>query len=300
MGRVRHLMPGPRVAAIRAPAGAAEPASLILMVELDHQPGRVHVSMVCVVLLVCLVFVGGCGRAGFSGSEGREVSGLLDRAKKQYEQRDYKGAIASYEGILRLRPENSDACFQIGMIYYFNLNDYLNAAYYYQRFLLCPNPDAGKVELAKGFMENAKLQFAASVPNSGSQSVPELVRLRTENDALHRQVEDLKRDLVALRSQSPAVVPPVPEKLPVPPSPAVISNAPPPKNEVKVIPPVKPTSPPKSPARPKTYTVRKGDGIQAIAERFYGDRSKWRAIVAANPRLKNPNRLAPGQVLVLP
>jgi LysM repeat protein len=51
--------------------------------------------------------------------------------------------------------------------------------------------------------------------------------------------------------------------------------------------------------RPKTYVVRSGDTLTAIAARFYGDPDKYAAIAAAN-RIKNPNLIYPGQKLILP
>jgi nucleoid-associated protein YgaU len=68
--------------------------------------------------------------------------------------------------------------------------------------------------------------------------------------------------------------------------------------------PVKPitttgSSHPVAPSRPKTYTVKRGDTLSGIAQRFYGDASKFRAIATAN-KIKNPNLIYPGQVLKLP
>jgi tetratricopeptide (TPR) repeat protein len=220
------------------------------------------------------------GCSGFSGDSRQVVETHLVRAKKCYEQRDFQGAIAAYSEILRVQPKYSDAYFQIALIYDRNLNDYLNAAYFYQRFLESPGPDSGKVELTKGFLENAKLQFAASIPNAGGQNSPELVKLRTENAALHRQVEDLKREIVRGRTAKGSESPKQVEGKPIA-TPVVKMEA-------------KPT------LRGKTYTVKKGEGIQAIAEKVYGDKAKWKEIVIANPNLKDPNRLSPGQVLNLP
>jgi len=56
------------------------------------------------------------------------------------------------------------------------------------------------------------------------------------------------------------------------------------------------TPPPAS----KIYTVQPADTLSAIAREQYGDDRYWRAIVAANPELKNPDVLTPGQVLKLP
>ncbi|MBI4028694.1 MAG: LysM peptidoglycan-binding domain-containing protein [Verrucomicrobia bacterium] len=222
-----------------------------------------------------------CNRVDFSGDRREAVEDHLARAKKRYEQRDFQGAIAAYEEILRVNPQHSSAHFQIALIYDRNLNDYLNAAYHYQRFLKSPNPEAVKVELARGFLENTKLQFAAGVPNASGQNSPELVKLRTENAALHRQVEELKREIVRGRSRSVESTR-TPDSKPAPPS---------------ISAPIPDT---KTAARPRTYKVKKGEGIQAIAEKVYGDRRKWRDILTANPAIKDPDRLVPGQVLNLP
>jgi LysM repeat protein len=54
-----------------------------------------------------------------------------------------------------------------------------------------------------------------------------------------------------------------------------------------------------TPTRPKTYTVKSGDTLTAIAARFYGDPDKYAAIAAAN-KIRNPNLIYPGQRLTLP
>ena len=49
-----------------------------------------------------------------------------------------------------------------------------------------------------------------------------------------------------------------------------------------------------------TYTVRPGDTLSGIAQRFYGDPQKWTLIQRANPVLSNPNMIHAGQVLTIP
>ena len=51
----------------------------------------------------------------------------------------------------------------------------------------------------------------------------------------------------------------------------------------------------------RTYTVVSGDSLSKIAQREYGDASKWKAIHQANrDRIPNPDLIHPGQVLTLP
>jgi LysM repeat protein len=49
----------------------------------------------------------------------------------------------------------------------------------------------------------------------------------------------------------------------------------------------------------RTYTVVSGDTLWAIAERFYGDGSKYQAIADASG-IANPDLIHPGQVLTIP
>ena len=52
---------------------------------------------------------------------------------------------------------------------------------------------------------------------------------------------------------------------------------------------------------PKFHTVEKGDTLWAIAEKAYGNGSKYNAIFEANrPMLSHPDKIYPGQVLRIP
>ena len=46
-----------------------------------------------------------------------------------------------------------------------------------------------------------------------------------------------------------------------------------------------------------TYTVRPGDTLSEIAERFGVSLD---ALIAANPQITDPDRIFPGQVIVIP
>jgi len=48
-----------------------------------------------------------------------------------------------------------------------------------------------------------------------------------------------------------------------------------------------------------TYTIQKGDTFIGIARRVYGNESRFKDIIAANPGV-NPNKLQVGQVINLP
>lgn len=50
----------------------------------------------------------------------------------------------------------------------------------------------------------------------------------------------------------------------------------------------------------KTYTVQKGDCLWNIAKKFYGKGTDYKKLASANPFIKNPNLIYPGQVLTIP
>jgi LysM repeat protein len=74
--------------------------------------------------------------------------------------------------------------------------------------------------------------------------------------------------------------------------------------------PVKPTPPPQPPPKQptnvvtqKTYTIKSGDTLWGIAQRYVGNGSRYTEIMAVNKGLPSgnpPNYIYPGQVITLP
>ena len=51
----------------------------------------------------------------------------------------------------------------------------------------------------------------------------------------------------------------------------------------------------------KTYTVKAGDSLWAIAAKYYGKGAEYSKIASANTdKISNPNLIYPGQVLTIP
>ncbi len=81
---------------------------------------------------------------------------------------------------------------------------------------------------------------------------------------------------------------------PPPPAPAAEAAEP-----EAVAEPVAQASEPAPEPAARTYTVESGDTLWAIAERFYGDGSKYQVIADASG-IPNPDLIQPGQVLTIP
>jgi len=59
---------------------------------------------------------------------------------------------------------------------------------------------------------------------------------------------------------------------------------------------------PQTPAQPaRIHIIQKGDTLSGISSKYYGSRSYWQKILAANSdNLSDPDRLSPGSRLLIP
>ena len=101
-------------------------------------------------------------------------------------------------------------------------------------------------------------------------------------------------DGVAWSSKTNTDAPPPPAPQAAAPEVAPAAEQPAPAPEPEPAPP-----PPPPPPAVRTYTVVSGDTLWAIAERFYGDGSRYQQIADASG-VANPDLIQPGQVLTIP
>jgi LysM repeat protein len=240
----------------------------------------------CLCLAVTLV---GCGRGGvFSEAEAESSQGYA-RAKKLSESKDYKGAAEAYRAVLLEHPEFAQAHLELGLIFDDKLNDPIAAIYHYRQFLAL-KPHSDKRQLVNDFIERAKLSLAAKMPQSPVTDPGIVARIQAERNALAEENAELKARLaeldkiVASAQRSVMASPPTAWANTAPSRPVPIASA-----------PVEPTG------HLKTHVVQKGDTLQSLALRYYGNRSAWEKIYQANRSgMSSKDTLKIGQELVIP
>ncbi|MDT5260321.1 MAG: hypothetical protein QOD10_5401 [Mycobacterium sp.] len=109
------------------------------------------------------------------------------------------------------------------------------------------------------------------------------------------------RNLVLYSGDGPAWSTKTETDAPPPPAPEAAEEPAAEEAEVEVVSEAveEPAAEPAPEPAARTYTVESGDSLWAIAERFYGDGSKYQVIADASG-IPNPDLIQPGQVLTIP
>jgi len=187
---------------------------------------------------------------------------IIKDAENKAADGNYLRAIALYESALDDSPRAADVHYRLALLYDDKMHDPLHALHHFKRYLtLAPSgPHATEV---KNFMKKSELELGTSLSGDAVVSRAEAARLKNENLALHKEVEDLR----AHRT---------PEKAAADPN--------------------------KKPgAGPRTYVVREGDTLASIARKFYKSSGRWKKIRDANKNvLDDPAKLKPGTTLTIP
>jgi tetratricopeptide (TPR) repeat protein len=241
-------------------------------------------------LCLCLaVTLAGCSRGGvFSEAEAERSQGYA-KAKKLSESKDYKDAAEAYRKVLLEYPEFAQAHLELGLIFDDKLNDPIAAIYHYREFLAL-KPHSDKRQLVNDFIERAKLSLAAKMPQSPVTDPGIVARIQAERNALAEENAELKArltelDKIVASAQRPVMASP----------PLAVVNTTPPRPVPVAAAPVEPTG------QLKTHVVQKGDTLQSLALRYYGNRSAWEKIYQANRSgMPTKDTLKIGQELVIP
>jgi tetratricopeptide (TPR) repeat protein len=242
-------------------------------------------------LMVVTLLAAGCGQfASSTGDLDRDPTYL--QARKAADSGDFHVAAQLYDQVLRHFPDAAKAHLELGLLYDEKLSDPIAAIYHYNQCLqLDPNTDRRQV--VQGYIEHAQLALSAKLPPSSAADPGELVRLQTEKSALMQENAALRTRVAELEhasTPSAGMVAGAGADAPVPPP-----TSPPAATQV-VAQAERPAPPP-----PRMHLVQKGDTLQSIALHYYGTRSGWEKIFAANRAvLPSKDQLKIGQQLLIP
>jgi LysM repeat protein len=192
------------------------------------------------------------------------------RARKAADLGDFRAAAGLYNRVIQAAPEAARPHLELGLLYDEKIGDPIAAIYHYRQYLAL-RPDSDKKQTVADLIDHAQLTLSAKAPTAAGVDTSELTRLQTENAVLRGRVAELEKAAAA-------------EPVAIPPS-TVESTAMPAVESVKS----------------RTHVVQKGDTLQSLALRYYGTRSNWEKIFAANRAiLPSKDQLKVGQQLVIP
>ena len=183
---------------------------------------------------------------------------------------DFVQAIGMYESILDGSSSSAEVHYRLAMLYDDKMNEPLHALHHFKRYLTIA-PDGTHANEVKNFMKRDELVLLTNL--SGDTMVPraEVARLRNENLALRKQLED---ERVLARGGS-------------------IESKPHDKHAK--------TRGTKKSAHSRSYTVKSGDTLASISRKFYKTSSRWKKIRDANAdKIDDPQNLKIGETLTIP
>ena len=231
-------------------------------------------------LLLAVAFVAvsmtGCSGGAASQDNRDERDPYLKRALVRKNMDDIDGAVDLLNKALVRKPYLARAHLELGLLYDTHKQDYIRAIYHYERYLEL-RPDAEKKKLIEDLIRQARLSFAASLPDQPPGAIEQIAMLKREINVLKGQVASQQS------GGGPTAAPKV--------ATADSTNAP-------VLMPPKP-----APAQSamQTYVVQTRDTLSSIAAKLYNDPGKWKTIYDANRNtLSSPQSVRPGQTLIIP
>jgi len=190
---------------------------------------------------------------------------IIKDAENKVADGNYLRAITLYESALDDSPRAADVHYRLALLYDDKLHDPLHALHHFKRYLTLA-PAGPHANDARNFMKKDELELGTSLSGDAVVSRAEAARLKNENLALHKEVEDLR----AHRTAEKAVA------------------------DQK-------TADKKTGAGPRSYVVREGDTLASISRKFYKSSGRWKKIRDANRSvLDDPTKLKPGTTLTIP
>ena len=179
---------------------------------------------------------------------------------------DFARSISLYESALEDRPTDAEVHYKLALLYDDKMNDPLDALHHFKRYLAI-TPSGTRANDVKGFVKRDEVALLTSLSGDAIISRTEATRLRNENLALRKELDEARgRGHIATSEQAAT--------------------------------PAKTKSPDTG---RQTYVVQHGDTLASISRKYYKTSTHWKQILDANRDVINdPKKLAAGQTLVIP
>ncbi len=277
--------------------------------------------------LCAIIVVGGCDRRSASTFTPEDSDADYQRGKSLERQGNQSEALAEFLKVIAKRGDDEapESHLEAGLIYQQHIKDQIAAIYHFRKFLEL-DPTSRQADLVRQRIAASKREFARTLPadpeqNSGVKLgyLDQIDQLQRENDRLKAEISALRAalppgvNLPALASSSssssassdgfdiPIAAPsddasaPAPQAGPNPNAPILRAplsgdglNMPASAQAATSRPQPRPQPSDASPTR--HYTVKSGDTLYNLAQRFYGNRTRWKEIYEANREVLKSER----------
>jgi len=220
---------------------------------------------------------------------------VMQRAQARQNEGDIESAIRLYTEALEGNPGLSRAHLEVALLLHDRRKDYVRAIYHYSRYLET-RPAAEKRDMILNRIRLAKQAFAASLIKAERYGMDRVLALESENEGLKRKVVTLKDEAARAETRLQATE----QRLQAAEARIAEFRA---AAARATAPPTNPHPLEREPVEtePRTYRVKRGDNLSAIAVKMYGDANQWRKIADANrDKLRGGDRVIVGQELVIP
>jgi len=190
---------------------------------------------------------------------------IIKDAENKTADGNFPRAIALYESALEDSPRAADVHYRLALLYDDKMNEPLHALHHFKRYLTLA-PSGSHANDVKNFMKKDELALGTTLSGDSVVSRSEAARLKNENLALRKELEDLRAHRTPESARADAK-----------------------------------TTDKKSGATPRSYVVREGDTLASISRKFYKSSGRWKKIRDANKSLiDDPGKLKPGTTLTIP
>jgi tetratricopeptide (TPR) repeat protein len=279
-------------------------------------PPRTAVVLRLLAPLAVALALAGCADDGRQSYATETDEPLYRQAEQLKRANRNQEALSAYLKVIEKRGDDApESHLEAGLVYLHHIRDPIAAIHHFRKFLAL-RPNSAQAPLVRQRIDAAIRDFARTLPAQPVESqlqrvdlIAALDKLKLENDLLKRQLAELQggRAPDTVEGEAPATRPANDLSISVDTLPTVRTRpgrsepARPAPAIVRTPPPSAAATPPAAPASARRHTVRPGDTLSSLSQRYYGNRSRWRDIYQANrAQMRSESDLRVGLELVIP